>query len=430
MTILDIRLANIERHLEQAQDERTWLSKMKVNGVVAENLWSFAFERIQDEAGEIETEIEKLRRRLASGATNERAAWPSYQLLRTRSELVFRECLDLLGGLALRDRSTDDQICQLADELIYECAQPSFKVVASMPSLAEDIGDSLTTTLRRVASIRFPDWTLWTVPLVAHEYAYVMTEVEDVLRTHVSGQATIWAAAHGPDPGASSVADELRLRTANYARVLLADAFATFAMGPSYACSALLLRLDPASAVHRYRPSDATRARMILGVLGEMNQLSMGAYDDILKFLTERWGEMALLAPPPDIDAPEDVLIPEAVSAYLHKKFKYKRTGYTSQGWAAARDWAREWESDLIKRKPLALPSGRGAISTLRDALNAVWDCRAWITMTTKTPDDRDAWVGQVKDAGQKLCNELVAGKGRALGKGLPKADRAGETGV
>jgi hypothetical protein len=423
VTVLDVRLASIERHLELAQDPRTWLSKMKPDGAVQENLWEFAFEKIQDEAGDLELEIEELRRRLSEDLTEEKA-WPVYQKILARSELVFRECLDLLGGLALRDRSTDDQICQLADELIYECAQPSFRVLATMPSLAQDLGDSLTSSmLRRVASIRFPDWTLWTVPLVAHEYAYVMTELEDVLRSHVSLEASAWSIEHRPDPGSKDTEEEIRLRNENYARVLLADGFATYAMGPAYACAALLLRLDPAYDGHRYRPSDSTRARMILGVLNEMDRTSMGAYTAVLQFLTQRWEEISRLVPTTETAEADDVLVPERVSAYLQRKFKYKRTGYTPQGWAEARQWSMVWQAS--PRKP-TVPENLGATHSLRDALNAVWDCRVAFTQTFESPDDRDEAVDRVADVGRDLCNEIVDRKGRGHVKPLPRANREG----
>jgi hypothetical protein len=421
VTVLDIRLASIERHLELAQDPRTWLSKMKPDGAVAENLWEFAFEKIQDEAGDLEVEIEELRKRLSEDLTEERA-WPSYQKILARSELVFRECLDLLGGLALRDRSTDDQICQLADELIYECAQPSFRVLATMPSLALDLGDSLTSSmLRRVASIRFPDWTLWTVPLVAHEYAYVMTELEEVLRSYVSLEASAWSIEHRLDPGSDDIEEEIRAQ--NYARVLLADAFATFAMGPAYACAAVLLRLDPAYDGHRYRPSDSTRARMILGVLDEMDRTSMGAYTTILQFLTQRWDEISQLVPIAATAEAEDVLVPRRVSAYLQRKFKYKRTGYTPQGWAEARKWSKEWQGSA--RRP-TVPQDLDATHSLRDALNAVWDCRVAFTQKFESPDDRDEAVDRVAEVGRDLCREIVDRKGRGLGKVPPRASREG----
>jgi hypothetical protein len=421
--VLDLRLASIERCLELAQDPRIWFSKMKPDGAVAENLWEFAFEKIQDEAGDLELEIEELRRRLSEELTEERA-WPSYQKILARSELVFSECLDLLGGLALRDRSTDDQICQLADELIYECAQPSFRVLATMPSLAHDLGDSLTSSmLRRVASIRFPDWTLWTVPLVAHEYAYVMTELEEVLRSHVSLEASAWCLEHRPDPGSDDIAEEIRLRAQNYARVLLADAFATFAMGPAYACAAVLLRLDPAYDGHRYRPSDSTRARMILGVLDEMNRTSMGAYEDILQFLTRRWEEISQLVPTAAAAEAEDVLVPERVSAYLQRKFKYKRTGYTPQGWTEARKWSMEWQGS--ERRP-TVPEDLGAAHSLRDALNAVWDCRVAFTEKFESPGDRDEAVDRIAEVGRDLCREIVGRKESGHGRAVPRANREG----
>jgi hypothetical protein len=431
LSVLDVRLASIERHLEQAQDPRTWLTKMATTGSLAENLWEFAFERIQDEAGDLEAEIEELRRQLTTGELTESAAWAKYRQVRARSEFVLRECLDLLGGLALRDRATDDQICQLADDLIYECAQPSFKVVATVPALTGGAGDSLTSTLRRVASVRFPDWSLWTVPLVAHEYAFVMTEVEDVLRSHVKSQAAAWVSAQplpagSPGEKPEDVREDLRKRAESCARVLLADAFATFTMGPAYACGALLLRLDPADGAHRYRPSDVTRAAMVLGMLKAMDAVAMGAYGEIRTYLEGQWGQMSDLSGPVAPDPLGGVLSPELVSTYLHRKFKYKRTGYAPDGWGVAREWARQWKASLQRRQALTVPTGLVPGHSLRDALNAVWDTQVWINTTMDSAANRDVAVEKVSTVGRELCEELVKRRRPGVGKSLPAAERAG----
>lgn len=426
MTILDVRLANLERHLEEAQDPAGWLLKMKVKAtdpdVVAENLWIFAFEKIQEVVQDLEEEIEEVRRQLAAGTLTEEQAWPRYQRVRARSATVFRECLDLLGGLALRDRATDDQICQLTDELIYECAQPSFKVLATMPGLAEEGGDSLTSTLRRVAGVRFPEWTVWTVPLVAHEYAYVMTDVEDMLRNYVTAEAAVWTQQREPSDADEEGSEGLHAQAVAYGRVLLADAFATFAMGPAYACATLLLRLDPAARGHRYRPSDATRARIILGVLRDMDRHALGAYRETLDLLEEQWSGLSHLVPPPDPDKPEDVVAPDRVAQFLHRGFKHRRTGYTPQGWSQARAWSASWRDAAARHEPLNLPEQVSPTHTLRDALNAVWDRRLEMLRTPAAEDD-DV-VEELADVGRDLCRAVVLRRSRAARRPVPPAVR------
>jgi len=430
MSVLDVRLASIERHLEQAQDPRHWLSLRSPTTQVSQNLWEFAFEAIQDDAGELETRIEELREELAGGRTSEADAWTEYQSIRARTEAVLRECLDLLGGLVLRDASTDDSICQLADELIFECAQPSFKVVATLPALADYSGGPLTSTLRRVASVRFPDWSRWTVPLVAHEYAAVMTEVEDVLREFVTSCSTAWVLAHPQDT--PEAVEELRVQAASHARVLVADAFATFAMGPAYACPALLLRLDPAVGGHRHRPSDATRAGVVLGVLEAMDVIAMGAYTSIRTNLQGQWDSMRALSSPATAEDDMAGVVPaQHVADYLHRRFKYKRTGYSTTGWAEAGMWSTQWKQSLSTNRRLAVPGNLRDDHSLRDALNALWDTRLWVNAEVKAPDQNDLWVEEVEGVGRQLCDQLVARRRANAIKAarVPKVTRTGSGG-
>jgi hypothetical protein len=425
-TILDVRLASLERHLEEAQDPSGWLLKIKAKDsdpdVVPENLWFFAFDKIQEVVRDLEEEIEDVRGQLRTGDLSEEEAWPRYQRVRARSGTVFRECLDLLGGLALRDRATDDQICQLTDELIRECAQPSFRVLATMPALAEESGDSLTSTLRRVAGVRFPEWTVWTVPLVAHEYAYVMTEVEDILRNYVSAEARMWTAERGHPGGGEEGTEELHAQAVAYGRVLLAEAFATFAMGPAYACATLLLRLDPAAKGHRYRPSDATRARIVLGVLHDMSERAQGAYKDTLDVLRAQWSTLDHLAPAADLDRPEDVMVPDRVAAFLHRAFKHRRTGYTPQGWGQARAWSQSWTDAIQREKRPAVPEVE-TTHTLRDALNAAWHCR--LELLRGPAPEHDPVVEDLAEVGRHLCQTVVLRRSRAARRPVPPAIRA-----
>ncbi len=294
-----------------------------------------------------------------------------------------------------------------------------------MPALSDDNRNPLTSTLRRVASVRFPDWSLWTVPLVVHEYAAVMTEVEGILRDYVRSVSTAWVLAH---PQAwSEEADELSTRASGYARVLLADAFATFAMGPAYACPAVLLRLDPAVGGYRYRPSDATRARVVLGVLEAMDTPAFGAYRSMLDSLHNQWQTMSGLSVRPPVDELGDMLSAADVADYLHRRFKHKKSGYPAMGRGEAGKWSTTWKDALRNRRDPVVPQDVKGHS-LRDALNAIWDTRVWINDGAGEPAVNDLWVGQVEAVGKQLCAQLVPRRS-GTAKKLPKSSRVGVRG-
>lgn len=173
-SMLQLRMQALERHLRDAEDPSTWKDTLALeNFFVDDVLWVVATGKIHEEAMSQLKDIEDTMHDLDRGECTEEHAWRQYVKIQRRSEHIFRECLELLGGLALRDRITDEHICRFADELIKESARAVGRPFSfAIPTLAE----TLSSALRRVASVRFPDWHLWTLPLVAHEYGQVLIE--------------------------------------------------------------------------------------------------------------------------------------------------------------------------------------------------------------------------------------------------------------
>lgn len=139
------------------------------------------------------------------------------------SQKVFTEYVDFLGGLLLRDSGFDEGICLTADELLrsYHPA-PEFQWRSlTIPARQE----ALNRTLARIIRMGFPEWTLWALPLTAHELGHVVVapKEEDL---------------GNPDETSA-------MTRAHQEQIYMADAFATGAMGLAYACAAILLRLDP-----------------------------------------------------------------------------------------------------------------------------------------------------------------------------------------
>jgi hypothetical protein len=138
-----------------------------------------------------------------------------------KNQLIFSDYVDFLSGLALRDKGWDNSICQIADELIANLLQAKMWDPLTIPSSHGAV------TLAKIIRMGFPEWTIWGLPLAAHELGLVAVSVDDTLGSYIDDQA-------GDD-------EELRRQM----QVCLADAFATCTMGPAYACAALLLRFNP-----------------------------------------------------------------------------------------------------------------------------------------------------------------------------------------
>src|SRR5215208_675247 len=93
-----------------------------------------------------------------------------------KNQLIFSDYVDFLSGLALRDKGWDNSICQIADELIRSCGnllQAKMWEALTIPSSHGAV------TLARIIRMGFPEWTIWGLPLAAHELGLVAVTVDD-----------------------------------------------------------------------------------------------------------------------------------------------------------------------------------------------------------------------------------------------------------
>lgn len=205
--------------------------------------------------------------------TADKDAWAAYLKLLPEAEAIFAEYVDFLGGLALRDSGYDEGICQLADELLRA-------ILRKDKARSKDIDDRwnsftvpanhevLDATVARIIRVGFPEWSIWALPLTAHGLFTVLLANDDMYRER------------GQEVGAD--ADP---RVA----VLLADAMATYVMGPAYAGAVLLFRLDPRGSANR-PTRDASfnelRARVVFRTL---DMLGADACGDFRRALGDAW---------------------------------------------------------------------------------------------------------------------------------------------
>ncbi|MCB8951408.1 MAG: hypothetical protein H6650_05285 [Ardenticatenales bacterium] len=265
---------------------------------------------------------------------------------------IFAEYVDFLRGVALRDMGLDAGICQVADELVRRFRLVPNTNWESFTILARD--EAVDKTLANIIRLPFPEWTVWALPLVAHEFGHLVsysTDVHEFLTARVSAD---WPVLILQD--------------------CLADAFATYAMGPSYALSLILLRLNPLRAFQdgHDQAAHAKRAFVILTMLDWMNRRNpMTPYTPIIQTLRTEW-DTALPATTPTEALTNDqkTLLTEMVEFLGDFLDAHAKVDYTITAWNSVADW------------PPLLAQGPNAAITLnpehelRDVLNAAWQSR------------------------------------------------------
>ena len=196
------------------------------------------------------------------------AAWSQYiDRLYKSSERLFEEYVDLVSGVAIRDAGFDRGISRLAEGLLKpgETIGSFTWNTLTIPAREE----ALAVTAARIVRLGFPEWTIWTLPLAAYELGCNYADSDKKAAEKINAL--------------DGYPDELF--------VLVADAFATYFLGPAYACAAILMRLNPAEAFSGNRLV-AKRAAIILSVLRHMSTDAPGIedhYAEITSRLAVEW---------------------------------------------------------------------------------------------------------------------------------------------
>jgi hypothetical protein len=351
------------------------------------------------------------------------AAWRQYAQVQERSQELFGGCFEFIGGAAFREAMgrgeadrEDRKIADVADELMVEAASAAFGQpdhYFTVPALEDALNETRVRTIR----LRFPDWTIWNLPLMAHEFGHVTiadwvglnrddpyplrTALEELTTTIMARDEALVArlkAATGEDHRAR-IARRAEKAARRRVRVLFADAFATRWMGPAYACAALHLRFDP-SAAFSTNPSFDERAHMVLDTLDAI----AGDEDpgNVVASLREQWSSAVEQADPPDPSAgtPDDAcpVIGDAVRSALTDALP-TASEYTTELWYRALARSKRWTSQGQMEEDLSTKPEPG--DGLRDVLNAVWLCRL------KNPTNKDL-LKEVARVALAQCQEIA----------------------
>lgn len=413
--ILADRLAALEQSLARAKDPSTWKAKLDLHNVeVEDRIWNLAIMDIRREAGRIIDALTTIKGAVSAG-TSGPAEWRQYIELRQASQDLCRDSLELIGGLALRDKLLDQEICQLTDELILSCSENMITISSTSLTIPAHL-ELPPRMLRRVVRMRFSEWTIWTLPLAAYEFGLIAIEEVPELQSFCTKQAEE-AAQTGQAAADGTPADGDRLQQVlRHIKILMADAFATYTLGPAYACPALLLEFSPIPGGPGLEagPSGAQRAAMVLSILERMGQSENpddgNAFAFVLKEL-RKWWEV-IQQPAGDTEGimldPAEVL--DIFSMELHEVRPQVRypTALLNQsiygGWPVAGQWQEHWRNELAQRTGrLTIPETVRATSKLRDGLNAAWLARLRMPAEDLT---------YVETAAQELCMAIISERG------------------
>jgi hypothetical protein len=306
-------------------------------------------------------------------------AWANLEGIRRTTEPVLAECLAFIEGALTRAQGIDGGLCRLTDSMLYELSGRTDIGWNRFTLLA---GGEFVTGISDIVRIHFPDVTIWSLPIAAHEFGH-------------------YVAANLKDPTLKSMIDRESRSSPQYGRHLnefFSDLFAAYTMGPCFGLACLLARFSPASASQESptHPTLAHRMWWIVEALRTIEKLRAGPplYQYITDQLEQSWrasvGAAGGTAEIGDQDARRlrrwlaEVL--EAVDANL--------SGALYRGWLRAQELA---EPLRRKQMPSLTPNDR-----IPDVLNAAWLCRSEL-------DAGDSYqVTWLADNAFKLCGELV----------------------
>lgn len=290
--------------------------------------------------------------------------WYTFQDTRQKCEPLFRECLALMQGSLVRRSGLDNGLCKIADALLYDL---SSRINISWGRFTILAGEEFITDMAEIIRVRFPEVSIWNLPVAAHEFGhFVGPELErEISGKHYHPFQDFLAEVGGQDSQAVAFLHEH-----------FADFFATYALGPSYACTCILLRFDPWTAYQdkRAHPSDAKRVHWILEVLNKMDEAEGGvqrSYQGVIGYLRKSWQQSLEVMGQP---VPFEERLGKGTIKQLDEWLRelYFRLGDRVSGvWYRAEDWlrAKRLSKQLLEDTPPELKDEH----TLADVLNAAW---------------------------------------------------------
>lgn len=312
-------------------------------------------------------------------------AWADYEEhVRQPAERLFAEFSEFLAGLALRDSGLEADFCEMADDLLQSFI---LSVSTSTDFLTIPIPRELVVKLQNMIRLSYPEWTVWSLPMAAHEFWHAFASLHEGILKEFKKAA--------PDLSADD------------SELCLADAFGAYSMGPAYAYYAFLLSLNPVRAFAETAdgPAAAKRAESILLMLDHMNSRQVaGPWTGLIAGLRDQWNAAIASASPdgPPLSPETRQKLSSGVRALAQALDRQTAAAFGLENWGHI----LEWSQSLLQ----------GRIADI--AVDASYDMRyvvnaAWLARQTVSGADRAAELG---DAASLLRKRIADAKAHANG--------------
>ena len=316
-------------------------------------------------SGQIDRQLQKLRQEveLVDNGQSLALAWNVFRQNRKDCNELLNECFGFLEGALLRSSGLDLGICKIADAIVdrlsdYTYPWNRFVIVAE---------ESFFADMTEIIRLQFPEFTIWNLPIIGHEFGHF---VGRQLRNSIK-----------PDLFKMIVNAEgkrdLNSQDETFLYEQFADLFATYALGPAFACTSLFLAFKPAKDTDgREHPSDAKRAYFILQTLERMNgKEDLSPYRNIIERLSESWQKNQEAAGVITPLLPETISMLQGRLNHLYHALDENLLGvkYSADGWhqicVLADGFLEKSVGELVEE----LVTHENA---LPDILNIAWVCR------------------------------------------------------
>lgn len=295
--------------------------------------------------------------------------WETLQANGEKCTTLFGECLGFLQASRARGHDVDADLCEIADALLDELSELTRIKWGRFTVLATE---EFFLDLAQIIRLRFPFSGIWDLPVAAHEFGHFVAGRLNVARPDGSRYLPFQDEKKNFREQHMDLGEEWMFYLEEY----FADVFATYVLGPAYACTCLLLRFDPASAhveSDKRHPSYAKRAYAILQTLRRMNgeEDSRGDFKNPSDVLAGLW---------------EQVILSAGQTAVLSKDEEARVGGIVSNFYEMLKDGApgarfNRWDNVRLRGCPSVetaeLPDGvQIADLKISDVLNSAWLCR------------------------------------------------------
>lgn len=368
--------------------------------------------------------------------------WETYLPLRRHAQRAYNQCLDYLGGIAVRAMKLDGGMSDHAESLVTEYyAKKTGVTWGSVMIVGEERLFDDVSKITEIIRLRFPEWDIWNLPFTAQEFGQLIASkeeeglldffrdelhsIENAIRDQDVAQddcdelgvqnvnelaRPIVDLREGYQEARESQENEARVASflvmqQNHMRKLFADAFATYFLGPAYIYAQLILRLMPIGPAkdEQHKPSHTRRVAFTLGILQKMNDKTkrsaedVGIYANELVQIRSLW-KSTMQAIEPVFES--ELSFGQPYDDWVHKVYEklsseFGDDGFTPKDWQAAEDLSMEiLNDDFIRDESLA----SAASHTLPVILNAFWKCRL------ANPDR----LAKIEDRAQDLIDTLA----------------------